>query len=282
MPKKVIIAADSTCDLSPELVKRYDIRILPLYVNLGDKVCRDGVNVTPNEIYDFVSRTGVLPTTAAANPVEYRSYFQDLQADSDCDVIFINIGGYMSSCHQNARLAAEDLPGVYVVDSMNLSTGSGHLVIEAAEMAEAGMPAADIVKELEDLRAKVDASFVIDTLEYLHKGGRCSSVAALGANLLKLKPCIEVVDGRMRVGKKYRGSLAAVLPVYASDRLAGKSVRRKRVFITHSGCDAETVSLVRDKVESLGMFDEIIETRAGCTITCHCGPGTLGVLFIRN
>jgi len=282
MPKKVIISADSTCDLSPELIKRYDIRIVPLYVNLADKVCRDGVDVTPDDIYAFVSRTGILPTTAAVNPEEYLSFFKDMQAGGDCDLIHINISSDMSSCHQNARLASEALSGVYAVDSMNLSTGSGHLVIEAAEMAEAGMAAADIVKELESLRTKVDASFVIDTLEYLHKGGRCSSVAALGANLLKLKPCIEVVNGKMGVGKKYRGSLSSVLPEYASDRLKAKGVKPRRVFITHSGCEAELLSLVRSKIESLAMFDEIIETRAGCTISCHCGPGTLGVLFIRS
>lgn len=282
MSRKVIVAADSTCDLSPELLKRYGIRLMPLYVNLADRVCRDGVDVTPDDIYAFVAKTSTLPTTAAINPEEYRSAFEGFQQQEDCDIVYINISSDISSCHQNARLVAESLPGVYAVDSLNLSTGSGHLVIEAAEMAKAGMAAQDIVKELESLRARVDASFVLDTLEYLHKGGRCSAVAALGANLLRLKPCIEVKNGKMGVGKKYRGALSNVLGEYAADRLASSPVKRDRIFITHSGCDKELVGLVREKIASFGMFDEIVETRAGCTISCHCGPNTLGILFIRN
>jgi DegV family protein with EDD domain len=180
-------------------------------------------------------------------------------------------------------IAAAECKNVYAVDSRNLSTGTGHLVIEAARMAEKGLFAKEIAAEVKTLTDKVCASFIIDTLDYLHKGGRCSSVAALGANLLKLKPCIEVKNGLMEVGKKYKGNLPNVLVDYVTAKLAGRDdIRKDRIFITHTGCSSEIVQRVTDKIKSLQTFDEILETTAGCTITSHCGPNTLGILFMTK
>ena len=187
--------------------------------------------------------------------------------------------------YNNCRLAAEEVPGVYVVDSCNLSTGSGLLVIEAAERIAAGMPAAQIAEEVQALASHAHASFVIDTLEFLYKGGRCSALQMLGANVLQLKPCIEVknADGTMNVGKKYRGSLDKALVQYVHDRLDGvENIKEDRVFITHSGISQERIDLVKREVEKTGLFREIFVTRAGCTISSHCGPNTLGVLFMTK
>ena len=274
------ITSDSTCDLSPELLERYQVTLLPLCVNLGDKSYYDGDDITPADIFDHVSKTGQLPTTSATNISTYMDFFAPLAEQYEA-VIHINIGSGFSSCHQNARLAAEEMDNVYVIDSENLSTGQGLVVIEAAEAAQRGDKAEDIVAMLHDLVGRVDTSFVVDKLDYLVKGGRCSSAAALGANLLNLKPCILLADGKMGVGKKYRGNWAKVLPGYAQDRLNGKEVCMDRVFITYTSCPPEVVDQLRSYLQGLG-FGEILETVAGSTITSHCGPNTLGVLFIRK
>ena len=274
------ITSDSTCDLSAELLERYQVSVLPLCVNLGDQCYYDGENITPSNIFDYVSKTGQLPTTSAINISTYMDFFEPLVKEYEA-VIHINIGSGFSSCHQNARLAAEDLENVYVVDSDNLSTGQGLLVIEAAIAAQRGDKAEDIVAMLRDLTPRIDTSFVVDKLDYLVKGGRCSSAAALGANLLNLKPCILLADGKMGVGKKYRGNWAKVLPGYAKDRLEGKDICKDRVFITYTSCPEEVLVELRIYLKSLG-FGEVLETVAGSTITSHCGPNCLGVLFIRN
>lgn len=279
---KIIISSDSTCDLSPELVEKYNVSIIPLGVTLGDKVYRDGVDITPDDVYAHHDKTGELPKTTAANVGEFIDYFTDLTKDGDA-VIHFTISSSMSSTYSNACLAADDFDNVYVVDSLNLSTGVGLQVLAAAEMAQNGMEPADIVAELEKITPCVDASFVIDSLEYLHKGGRCSAVAMLGANLLKLKPCIEVKGGAMGVGKKYRGAYGRVLSEYVDERLQDvDSLVTKRVFVTHAGCDPEVVDAVVEQVKSKGIFEEVLVTRAGCTISSHCGANTLGVLFIRK
>ena len=274
------ITSDSTCDLSPELLERYQVTLLPLCVNLGDKTYYDGDDITPAQIFDHVSKTGQLPTTSATNISTYMDFFAPLAQQYEA-VIHINIGSGFSSCHQNARLAAEEMDNVYVIDSENLSTGQGLLVIEAAVAAQRGDKAEDIVAMLKDVVGRIDTSFVVDKLDYLVKGGRCSSAAALGANLLNLKPCILLADGKMGVGKKYRGNWAKVLPGYAQDRLNGKDVCKDRVFITYTSCPAETVEVLRTYLLEQG-FGEVLETVAGSTITSHCGPNTLGVLFIRK
>lgn len=279
---KIIISSDSTCDLSPELVAKHGISIIPLGVTLGTQVYRDGVDITPDEIYAHHDKTGELPKTTASNVGECIDYFTELTKDGDT-IIHFTISSSMSSTYSNNCIAASEFDNVYIIDAMNLSTGSGLLVLAAAEMAESGMDAEDIVAKLEELRPCVDASFVIDNLEYLHKGGRCSAVAMLGANLLKLKPCIEVKEGSMGVGKKYRGVYGKVLAEYVDERLADvDSIDTARVFVTHAGCSEEIVNAVVEQVKSKGIFDEVLTTRAGCTVSSHCGANTLGVLFIRK
>lgn len=279
---KIIISSDSTCDLSLELKERYDIRIIPLGVTLSDKVYRDGIDINPDDIYAHHAKTGELPKTTAANVGECIDYFTDLTKNGDA-VIHFTISSTMSSTYSNSCLAAEEFENVYVVDSKNLSTGGGLLVIAAAEMVKSGMEAPDIVAELEKLAPCVDASFVIDSLEYLYKGGRCSAIAMLGANLLKLKPCIEVKNGSMDVGKKYRGTYGRVLTDYVNERLQNPDdIDTSRVFVTHAGCDPEVVESVLNQVKATGLFKEVFLTRAGCTVSSHCGANTLGVLFIRK
>ena len=274
------ITATSTCDLSPELVERYQITIVPLYVSFGENTYRDGVDTGPDDIFRHVESSGTLPTTAAVNIADYQALFAELSPKHDA-VLHITIGAEFSACYQNACVAAEEFPNVYVVDSRNLTTGQGLLVLEAAEAAQRGESIRDILAILEGLIGRVDTTFVVDKLDYLAKGGRCSSVVALGANLLKLKPCIVLADGKMTVGKKYRGAFEKVLPGYVRDQLDGKEVRKERVFITYTRCDPAIPAAVEQIVREYG-FREIIHTVAGCTVSCHCGPNTLGILFLRK
>ncbi len=278
----IIISSDSTTDLSAELKERYNVRTIPLGITLGTEVYRDGIDITPDDIYAHHKKTGELPKTTASNVGECIDYFKELTADGAA-VIHFTISSSMSSTYSNTCLAAAEFDNVYVIDTKNLSTGGGLLVVAAAEMAKSGMEAKAIAEEVEKLVPCVDASFIIDNLEYLHKGGRCSAVAMLGANLLKLKPCIEVCGGAMGVGKKYRGMFGKVLNEYVAERLADKeSIDPARVFVTHAGCDEAIVNAVVEQVKETGIFKEIFLTRAGCTISSHCGADTLGVLFIRK
>ena len=278
----IIITSDSTTDLSAELRERYNIKTIPLGVTLGDKTYFDGVDVNPDDIYEYHRKTGELPKTTAANLGDLVDFFKPF-VDEGKTVIHFSISGEMSSTFNNSRMAAEEVGNVYAIDSRNLSTGGGLLVIAAAEMVKKGMEAEEIVKEIENLIPKVDASFVIDNLEYLHKGGRCSAVAMLGANLLKLKPCIEVKNGSMGVGKKYRGKFGDVLKTYVAERIGdGSDIDLDRVFVTHAGCDMDIVNAVVEDVKKAAPFKEVFLTRAGCTISSHCGADTLGVLFIRK
>ena len=282
MNKQIIISSDSTCDLSKELVDRYQIRIQPMGISLGDQMYRDGVDITPDMIYAHHEKTGQLPKTSAINVVEALEYFEELTKDGSA-VIHFTISSSMSSTYNNACVAAQEFENVYVVDAKNLSTGSGLLVLAAAEMAQEGLEAQQIVEKLNDLADRVDASFVVDNLEYLVKGGRCSALAAFGANLLQLKPCISVKNGAMGVGKKYRGKFEKVLLTYVADRLAdAEDICLDRVFVTHAGCDPKVVESVAEAVKNTLPFREILVTRAGCTVSSHCGANTLGVLFIRK
>ena len=278
----IIISSDSTCDLSAELRERYNVSIVPLGVTLGDKTYFDGVNVTPDDIYAHHDKTGELPKTTAANVGDCIDYFKPF-ADAGKTVIHLALSAEFSSTYNNACLAASEFENIYVVDSRNLSTGNGLLVIAAAEMAQNGMEATEIVEKLNQMAACVDASFVIDKLDYLHKGGRCSALAMLGANVLKLKPCIEVKNGKMGVGKKYRGKYGSVLKEYVAERLADiDNIDLDRVFVTHAGVDMEIVNAVVEQVKQTAPFKEVFITRAGCTISSHCGADTLGVLFVRK
>lgn len=276
------ITADSTCDLSPELTKKYNITILPLYIVMDGNARKDMEEIIPQDIFDHVGAGGDITSTAAINAEDYIKYFDPLSKEYDA-VIHLNISSDFSSCHQNALIAAEEFDNVYVVDSRNLSTGSGLLVLEACEMAAEGEQPAKIAERLKALAPKVEASFVIDKLDYLKKGGRCSALAALGANLLSLRPCIEVIDGKMKVGKKYRGYFERCIDQYVKERLENRTdIWEKRIFITHTPCPDGLTDKVRAAIEKYAHFDEIIETNAGCTVSSHCGPGTLGILFIRK
>ena len=276
------ITADSTCDLTRQLVEQYGVTITPLTVSCGGGSFHDGVDIMPDALYDKIAASGQLASTAAVNVQEYIDVFSKALRDHDA-VIHFTISSAMSACYQNACIAAKEAGNVWVVDSRNLSTGIAHLVLDACELAERGMDAADIHRELERRREKLDVSFVVDTLEYLRKGGRCSAAAAIGANLLKLHPCIFVRDGEMGVGKKYRGKLEACVIDYIKDRLAdADSVDARRVFITDSGVEEGLRVLAEQTVRELVPFEEVIHTRAGCTVSSHCGPGTLGILFYRK
>ena len=282
MAEKILITSDSTCDLSAELKERYNIKTIPLGITLGTEVYRDGIDITPDDIYAHHAKTGELPKTTASNVGECIDFFKPF-VDDGYTVIHFTISSSMSSTYNNTCMAASEFENVYVIDSKNLSTGGGLLVIAAAEMAKSGMAVADIVSEIEKLTSCVDASFVIDSLDYLYKGGRCSALSVLGANLLKLKPCIEVKNGSMGVGKKYRGVYGAVLKQYAQERLQNPDdIDTSRVFVTHAGCDAQIVEDIVNQVKETGLFKEVFVTRAGCTISSHCGANTLGVLFIRK
>lgn len=274
------ITATSTCDLPAELLERYQITMVPLYVSFGGKTYRDGVDAGPEDIFRHVEEGGQLPTTAAVNIADYQELFAQLSPQYD-EVLHITIGSEFSCCYQNALVAAEDYPNVHVVDSRNLTVGQGILAVAAAEAAQRGTDIGEIKAMLEEMTARVDTTFVVDKLDYLAKGGRCSSVVALGANLLKLKPCIVLSDGRMNVGKKYRGAFDKVLSDYVLDQLAGKDVDQDRVFVVHTRCDPSIPENVCDMVRQFG-FREVITAVAGCTISCHCGPNTLGVIFLRK
>lgn len=279
---RIKITSDSTCDLSEALIEQYNIKILPLYVVMDDKTLLDGVDVHSQDIFDYTDRTGKLCSTSALSIGNYADHFAPLSEEYDA-VVHISISSGFSSCYQNACLAAADFDNVYVVDSKNLSTGQGHVVLEAAKLAENCTDVEKLVEELNDITGRVEASFVLDRLDYMVKGGRCSMVAALGANLLKLKPGIEVVDGKMQVGKKYRGSYLKCLEAYVKDKLADRDdVLYERAFITYTTATEEELEAVRAVVAQYASFETVYETTAGCTISCHCGPSTLGVLFIRK
>lgn len=280
MANKIKIIADSTCDLSPEIKEKYDIEVHPFIVNLGDKSFRDGVDINTNDIFNYYKSTGRLSKTAAASPAEYEELFKKW-TDEGYDILFFTISSGFSAAYNNACIASEEMNNVYVIESANLSTGILLLIMAAGDMIASGMSAKEIAGAIAEIVPKVRSSFVIDTLEFLWKGGRCSGVAALGANLLKLKPCIEVVNGKMSVGKKYRGNIDKVVPQYIKDRLdASPKVVRRRAFITHTFDDVKVVNEAVKQVKATGKFDEVLVTKAGCTIYTHCGPNTLGVLFI--
>lgn len=277
------IIADSTCDLGKELIERYNIDILPLYINLGDRECKDGEEITSEEIYQWSDANDATPKTAACSIEDAKAAIRPYMENED-DIIMFSISSEMSSSNNVMRMAAEDLEyddHVYVIDSRNLSTGIGLLIVEAAEMIKKGMSAEEIYDSINALRPYVRASFVVDTLKYLHRGGRCSATSALVGGIFHIKPKIVVKNGKMDAAKKYRGSINTVIKRYVEDMLDDiKNAKKERIFITHSGCSQEVIDTVRNELESLGRFDEIFVTQAGGIISCHCGPGTLGVLFI--
>ena len=279
---KIKILSDSTCDLSPEQLKAHNIDLARLTIVKGGQPFVDGDTIIPSDIFAHVAAGGDLCSTTAYNVGEYQELFSKF-ADQYDGIIHINIGSGFSSCYQNACLAAEDFPNVRVIDSMNLSTGQGHVVLEACRLAAQCEDLDEIAEKLNAFVPRVEASFLLDQLKYMVKGGRCSSAAALGANLLNLKPCIEVRDGKMSVVKKYRGNYAKCLASYVRDRLADREdIVRNELFLTYTPVSEDCLNAVKETIDACGNFENVYETTAGCTVSCHCGPGTLGVLFVRK
>ena len=283
--KAVTIVADTTCDLSIELKEKYQIKTFPLHIHMGDKEYSDGMDISPDDIYRWSDENNATPKTSAISLAEANEIIENALKTAE-NVICFTISNQMSSTGNILRMAAKELEvedKVYVIDSMSLSTGIALQIIEAVIMAEQGIPADEIVENILQMRSKVRASFVVDTLTYLHRGGRCSGLAALAGGALRLHPLISVVNGKMQAGKKYRGRMERVITEYVKDMEADlKDAKPDRVFITHSGCEDEIIEGVKEQIEALGHFNEILITRAGSVITSHCGPGTLGVLFIAG
>ena len=276
------ILSDSTCDLCPELLEKYNISLVPLSVIKDGKDYKDGITITPADIFEHVAKGGDLCSTSAVSIGEYADIFAKYADDYD-GVVHINIGSGFSTCYQSACLAAEEFDNVRIIDSRNLSTGQGHIVLKACELAQNCEDLDILADTLRAYTEKVEASFLVDKLDYLVKGGRCSSAAALGANLLNLKPCIEVRDGKMTVVKKYRGNYAKCLASYVKERLDGRDdIDCTNLFITKTDISDECHAAVLEAVHTHGHFENIYETTAGCTVSCHCGPGTLGVIFVRK
>ena len=276
------ITTDSTCDLPKALLDAYDITLTPLSVIKNDEAFKDGITITPAEIFAHVAAGGALCSTSAVSVGDYMDHFEALQGTCD-GILHISLGSGFSASFQNAYLAAQEFDNVRVVDSMNLSTGQGHIVLKACELAQTAASLEELKAAVEAYVPKVEASFLVDKLDYLVKGGRCSSAAALGANLLNLKPCIEVREGKMTVVKKYRGNYAKCLAAYVKDRLAGREdLNTGILFITQTQVSEDCYAAVMDAVNTCGQFEQVYETVAGCTVSCHCGPGTLGILFLRK
>ena len=277
---KVSISADSTSDLAPELCKKYDIAITPLYIVTESGSYRDGLEIRPEDIFRRVESGYQPPGTAAVSVQDYMDFFRARLEQCDA-IIHFHISSDMSSCWQNACIAASELGKVYPVDTRSLCSGIALLALDACEMAEAGMDAEEIYLEVNRRKEKLNSSFLLDTLDYLRRGGRCSTVAALGANLLSLKPCIELHDGKMSVGKKYRGKLDKCLTQFIRDRLANRTdVDLRRAFLTHTpGFSLEELEQLKTEVQQCQNFQEILESGTGCTIANHCGPRTVGLFY---
>lgn len=276
---RIGISADSTCDLPKQLIEKYNIHICPITVIVGEEEKHDGVDVTVEDLYEYVEKSGELPKTSALNPDEYEQHFNKVLENNDFCIHFALSFG-VSSTGQNARIKASQMENVYVIDTKSLSSGSGLLILSCIDKISEGKDVKTIIAELEKEAESVQASFLVDTLKYLHKGGRCSSVTLLGANLLKIKPRISLVGGKMEVTKKYMGNIETALVRYAKDMLKEVEPNKKRVFITYSS-PVNCIPEIRKMLEEYG-FEEIIESRAGCTIATHCGKKTLGILYIAE
>lgn len=279
--KKVIVTSDSTADLG-YLFEERNIPVLPLEVLLGDRVGLDGAEIKPEDIYEFYNKTKTTPKTSAISPDRYYEFFKKY-TDEGYEVVHFIISSDMSACYNNACSAAEKLEGVYPIDSMNLSTGMGLLVLYADDLAKEGYSGAEIAEKVNARREAVQASFVVDTMEFLHKGGRCSGVAAFFAGILKIKPCIHVKNGKMGVGKKYMANTAKAMIKYVDDTLAYyNNPDLKYVFVTHTSAPESVVATVKEKIKAVFPDANIYETIAGSTVTSHCGKGTLGVLYFND
>ena len=280
MSKKVKIVADSTCDLNSDLLERYGIETIALPVNLGDKACLDGIDVHTPDLFAYYNETGKLPTTSAPTPAYYEDFYQKWTGEG-FEVVHLSISGEMTVTPNIARMAAENFPDVYPVDSRNVSSGMGMLAVYAAELRDQGLSAAEIADKVREQSKKVRTAFVISTLLYMYKGGRCTGVQMLGANLLNLKPCIEVQDGKMGVTKKYRGNLESVVCQMITDKLTnGEKLNPSRIMIAHYDAGDKVLAAAQKKIRELAPFQEIDINDTGCSVSVHCGPGTLGIIYM--
>ncbi len=279
---KIKITSDSTCDLSPELLRENNISIIPLHINKNGESFRDGLDIVPADIFAHVAAGGEICSTSAVSLGEYEEAFKKNLEGYDA-LVHISIGSGFSVTHHNACIVAENMPNVRVIDSRNLSTGQGQVVLEACRLAKTATDLDELKAALDEFAGRVDMSFLLDRLDYMVKGGRCSLVSALGANILKLKPCIEVVDNKMIVGKKYRGNYAKCMERYVLDRLENQEdILPERIFIVNTPVSQEVHETVRRTVRECMSFETTYETTAGCTISCHCGEGTLGICYVHK
>lgn len=280
--EKVKIVADSTCDLSQELLERYRIEVIPLPVNLGNKPCLDGVDVHPEDLFQYYKETGKLPTTSAPTPAYYEDLYRKW-TEEGYSVVHLSISLAFTVTHNIARMAAGSFPNIHPVDSRNISAGMGILAIQAARLRDQRLSAAEIAEAVRGMTNRVQTSFILDTLQFMYRGGRCTGVAALGANLLNLKPCIEVKDGSMEVGKKYRGKLGTVLEQYTEARLKDKQhIDLDQILIAQCGVDQEILGRVVKKVKECQPFEEVLVLDTGCSVSVHCGPNTLGLIYMTD
>ena len=276
------ILSDSTCDLPPELLHRYDITLLPLSIERNGETLRDGIDMTPADVFRQVAEGGPLCRTSAVNVGEFVEHFRYWRASYDA-VICVTLSAEMSSCYQNACLAAQEFDQVYAVDSRNLSSAQGLIALDAARLAEHGLSGQEIAAILNRETARIQSSFLLDRLDYMKKGGRCSAVAALGANLMHLRPCIEVHDGRMGVSKKYRGSFEHCMVQYTKELLGRfPNARGDIAIVVHPAADPAAVDATIRTLREDGRFEAVYEARTGCTVACHCGPNTIGVMFVNS
>lgn len=280
---KIRISADSTADLSQELLDKYNIPTMPLHVSLGENDYLDGVTIQPQAIYDFYASTKKLPKTGARSAEEYKEFFQAILNEGYEAIVHFTISADMSASFANADIAAREFDNVFVVDSRQLSTGIGLLVLDACDMVAAGLSAQQIAERATSRTEATKSSFIVDTLEFLHKGGRCSSLAYLGANLLQIKPCLEVKNGLIGVESKPMGRYRRCIAKYC-ESIKSKMTNpdTKRCFVTHTKMDEGLAEEVIATVKSWGIFDEVLETTAGCTVTTHCGANTIGILYIND
>lgn len=277
--KPVILTSDSVCDLSEEMRRQLQVKVIPLTVVEGDESFKDGLGITPDQIYDRYRKEGLLPKTTAISPQEFLDFFGPL-VEEGYEVVHLDISSKLSGTYQNACLAAAELGGIHVIDTCHLSTSMALMLMEGARLRDQGKSAQEIAEALEAFKGKLVTTFVVDTLEFIWKGGRCSGVTALGANLLKIRPCLEMQDGELKVGKKYRGSMEKVYEQYIRDLLSRDDIDTRAAVLTHSGgVSQETLDRLEQLVRQLAPFEAVYTMRAGCTVSSHCGPGTVGVLF---
>ncbi len=282
MERKVKIVADSTCDLSAELLERYRIDVIPLNVNLGDVSYLDGVDIHTPDLFEYYKKTGKLPTTSAPTPAYYEDFYQKW-TNEGWEVVHFSISAELTVTPNIAKMAAEKFDNIYPVDSRNVSNGMGILAIKAAELRDEGLSAKEIEERVLGMTGKVRTTCVISTLLFMYKGGRCTGVQALGANLLNLKPCIDVTNGKMGVARKYRGSLKSAVCKLVEDRLKGvENVDLDRLLIANYDVDSKTIEAVKAKIREYQDFKDIFVDDCGCSVSVHCGPGTLALIYMTK